>query len=53
MSMSNKEGSKDMKDDEVEELLDKLWENWASRRKCEKTHQPYYLQKKEETQQKE
>lgn len=53
MSMSNEEGSKDMKDEDVEELLDKLWENWGSRRKCEQTHQPNYLQKKEETQQKE
>jgi hypothetical protein len=32
-------------DDEIEELLDTLWENWESRRRCEKTHIPNYKKK--------
>ncbi|MBD3194825.1 MAG: hypothetical protein GF317_07215 [Candidatus Lokiarchaeota archaeon] len=32
-------------EDEVDELLDKVWENWTSRRRCEQTHKPKYIGK--------
>lgn len=34
-------------DDEVEDYLDKIWENWSSRRKCEKTHEPNFFNKED------
>jgi hypothetical protein len=43
--MPTNEDSNHQSDEDVEELLDKLWENWSSRRRCEQTHQPKYLQK--------
>jgi len=41
----NKEKSEDA---EIENLLDKIWNNWDSRRKCEQTHVPNYIKKKRE-----
>ncbi|MHA1272941.1 MAG: hypothetical protein ACTSVV_02780 [Promethearchaeota archaeon] len=32
-------------EDDVEKLLDIIWENWSSRRACEKTHLPEYIKK--------
>ncbi|TXT62152.1 MAG: hypothetical protein BAJALOKI3v1_660011 [Promethearchaeota archaeon] len=40
------ESKEDPSDDEVEDYLDKIWENWSSRRMCEKTHKPNYIKKK-------
>lgn len=34
-------------DDELEDYLDKVWENWESRRMCEKTHKLKYLKEKD------
>lgn len=33
---------------EIESLLDKIWKNWESRRKCEQTHVPNYINEKKE-----
>ncbi|MFX1276088.1 MAG: hypothetical protein ACFFBP_04290 [Promethearchaeota archaeon] len=33
-------------EEDVEEKLDNLWNNWASRRKCESTHTPEFIKKK-------
>jgi hypothetical protein len=37
------EEKKESKDDDTEELFEKMWKNWESRRRCEKTHVPEYL----------
>ena len=45
----NKKTKKDLDEklnDDVEEKLDNLWKNWASRRRCESTHQPEFIKKK-------
>jgi len=34
--------------EDVENQLDTLWNNWASRRRCESTHIPEYLRKNQE-----
>ncbi|MFX0070442.1 MAG: hypothetical protein ACFFAO_05060 [Candidatus Hermodarchaeota archaeon] len=34
---------KQLDEDEVERILEVTWENWASRRRCEKAHQPNYI----------
>ena len=39
---------KELKDDDTEEILEKTWRNWESRRRCEKTHVPEYLKRKKE-----
>ena len=36
-------------DHDVEKQLDALWNNWASRRRCESTHVPEYVRKKQGT----
>ena len=40
-----KEKSK-LDDDKVEEIFEATWKNWASRRKCEQTHIPEYIERK-------
>jgi len=35
-----------LEDDEVEKIFDSTWKNWESRRRCEQTHTPEYLKKK-------
>ncbi len=40
-----KEKSK-LDDDKVEEIFESTWKNWASRRKCEQTHIPEYMKRK-------
>ena len=39
---------KELKDDDTEEILEKTWRNWESRRRCEKTHVHEYLKRKKE-----
>jgi hypothetical protein len=34
--------------EEEDDYLDKVWENWASRRRCEKRHVPNYIKEKKE-----
>jgi hypothetical protein len=41
------EEKKESKDD-TEEIFEKTWKNWESRRRCEKTHVPEYLKHKNE-----
>jgi hypothetical protein len=43
----NEEDREKPSDEELEDYLDKVWENWYSRRMCEKTHKPNYLKKEE------
>ena len=38
----------DSEDNDLEEILEKTWKNWESRRRCEKTHVPEYLKHKKE-----
>jgi hypothetical protein len=38
----------ELKDDDTEEILEKTWKNWESRRRCEKTHVPEYLKRGKE-----
>ena len=45
--MVDQEKSKS-KDDDTEEIFEKTWKNWESRRRCEKTHVPKYLKHKKE-----
>ncbi len=40
-----KEKSK-LDDDEIEEIFESTWKNWASRRKCEQNHIPEYIKRK-------
>ena len=41
---------KDKKDEEdIERILDSTWNNWSSRRKCESTHVPEYIKKKDKS----
>ena len=42
------EENKKSKDDDIEEIFEKMWKNWESRRRCEKTHVPEYLKHKNE-----
>lgn len=46
--MTEKQPEKDQEEKEVDDYLDKVWENWASRRRCEKRHVPNYIRKKQE-----
>ncbi|MHA1670539.1 MAG: hypothetical protein ACTSV5_08150 [Promethearchaeota archaeon] len=43
--MKDKE-NKELEDEEVEKIFDNTWKNWESRRRCEQTHTPKYLKKK-------
>ncbi|MCJ7647709.1 MAG: hypothetical protein MUP85_03760 [Candidatus Lokiarchaeota archaeon] len=36
----------ELEDEEIEKIFDSTWKNWESRRKCEQTHIPEYLKKK-------
>ena len=42
----NKKEEKELEEDKVEKILDITWKNWESRRKCEQTHTPEYVKKK-------
>lgn len=48
--MSKEKPKKDKSEDnnDEEDYLDKIWENWASRRRCEKRHIPNYIKEKKE-----
>jgi len=39
---------KEEREDNQADYLDKVWENWSSRRQCEKTHVPKFIKKKQE-----
>jgi len=43
----NEKSKENPTDDEIEDYLDRVWENWSSRRMCEKTHKPNKLKKEE------
>ena len=34
------------KEENSDDYLDKVWKNWSSRRRCEKTHKPNYIKPK-------
>ncbi len=44
--MKKKEGKQELEEDELEKIFESTWKNWESRRRCEKTHVPEYLKKK-------
>jgi len=41
-----KKVEQELEDDEVEKIFDSTWKNWESRRRCEQTHTPEYIKKK-------
>jgi hypothetical protein len=43
--MDRKDKDDELTDEELERKLDTLWNNWESRRQCEKRHIPNYLKK--------
>jgi len=47
MSEKREKRKSPAEDPEVEKILDTVWENWSSRRRCEKTHLPDYIKKSE------
>ena len=46
--MKKKENDQKKEEEEIEKILDSTWDNWSSRRKCEKTHVPDYIKRQEE-----
>ncbi len=44
-SDKKKEKSK-LDDEELEKIFESTWKNWESRRKCEQTHTPEYIKRK-------
>ena len=44
-SDKKKENSK-LDDEELEKIFESTWKNWESRRKCEQTHTPEYIKRK-------
>ena len=42
-----KEGKKKSQEKDVEEIFEATWKNWESRRRCEQTHRPKYLNKQD------
>ncbi len=44
--MKKKKEKQEFEEDEVEKIFDNMWKNWKSRRRCEQTHTPEYLKKK-------
>ncbi|MFO8019625.1 MAG: hypothetical protein R6U96_13440 [Promethearchaeia archaeon] len=43
---AQKENDQEKEEDDVEQKLDVLWENWTSRRRCERTHIPEFVRNK-------
>lgn len=50
MTQDNKENNSEPseKDEDVEKLFKATWNNWASRRRCEKTHRPKYIDQEQD-----
>jgi len=48
MSNKKKKG-KNLIDEDVEHLLDQIWENWSSRRSCESRHTPEYIKRQKKS----
>ena len=46
--MKEKDKEQKKEADDIEKILDSMWDNWSSRRKCEKTHVPDYIKRHEE-----
>ena len=46
--MKKKENEQENEAEDIEKILDSTWDNWSSRRKCEKSHIPEYLKRQEE-----
>jgi len=47
VNLLKKEHEKKTQEKDIEEILEKTWKNWESRRKCEQTHHPKYLNKQD------
>ncbi len=48
MDKKEEEEKKEAKKNDESDYLDKIWENWSSRRQCEKTHVPKFIKKKQD-----
>jgi len=48
MKNDKKKEKSNLNDEELEEIFESTWKNWASRRKCEQTHTPEYIKIKKE-----
>ena len=46
MKKDKKKEKPKLDDDDVEKIFESTWENWESRRKCEQTHVPDYIKRK-------
>ena len=46
--MKNDKKKEKSKLDELEEIFESTWKNWASRRKCEQTYTPEYVKREKE-----
>ncbi|MBA7675850.1 hypothetical protein ES703_84089 [subsurface metagenome] len=46
MKNDKKKEKPKLDDEELEEIFESTWKNWASRRKCEQTHTPEYIKRK-------
>lgn len=46
--MCKQEKDHPLSDEDIEKKLNLIWQNWASRRRCEKTHKPNYLKNQTE-----
>ena len=46
MKIDKKKEKSKLDDDDVEKIFESTWENWESRRKCEQTHIPDYIKRK-------
>jgi len=44
----NQNKKKELTDEQLERIFEKIWNNWESRRRCEKAHVPEYLKRKNE-----
>ncbi len=46
MKNDKKKEKAKLDDDELEKIFESTWKNWASRRRCEQTHLPEYIKRK-------
>ena len=46
MNSDKKKEKSKLGDEEIEKIFESTWKNWESRRKCEQTHTPEYIKRK-------
>ncbi|MBD3255115.1 MAG: hypothetical protein GF383_08470 [Candidatus Lokiarchaeota archaeon] len=52
MSKRKQQSEEELDDESVEKILDAVWKNWESRRRCEKTHVPNFIKQNRNTKRK-